>query len=146
MAEYLWLAASIVLFVLEALSYALVSIWFAFGAAAAMIAAFCGASVLWQWIVFVAVSAVLLLFTRNAVKRWLTPKIEKTNADSLIGEEGVVTETIDNLSAAGRVLVHAQSWRAKSEDGTVIEKGEIVCVVSLSGVTLGVVKKDNSEK
>ena len=47
MAEYLWLILSVVLFAVEAFTYALVSIWFAIGAAAAMVAAFCGADVLW---------------------------------------------------------------------------------------------------
>ncbi|HIV01937.1 MAG TPA: NfeD family protein [Candidatus Aphodoplasma excrementigallinarum] len=143
MAEYLWLILSVVLFAVEALTYTLVCIWFAIGAAAAMVAAFCGADVLWQWVIFAAVSAVLLLCTRNAAKKWLMPKkIEKTNADSLIGESGVVTERIDNLNAAGRIKVHGQSWRAKSEDDSIIEVGETVVVTALSGVTLTVRKKD----
>ena len=69
-------------------------------------------------------------------------KVEKTNADSLIGESGVVTERIDNLNAAGRIKVHGQSWRAKSEDDSIIEDGETVVVTALSGVTLTVRKKD----
>lgn len=144
MAEYLWLIASVVLFLVEAFTYALVSIWFAIGAAAAMVAAFCGADLLWQWIIFVAVSALLLLFTRNAAKKWLMPKkLEKTNADSLIGEVGVVKETIDNLNAAGRIAVRSQNWRAKSEDDSVIDEGETVVVTGLSGVTLTVKKKED---
>lgn len=141
MAEYIWLIVSVVLFAVEAFTYALVSIWFAIGAAAAMIAAFCGAGVLWQWVIFVVVSALLLLCTRNVAKKWLMPKIEKTNADSLIGEAGVVTETIDNLNAVGRISVRSQSWRAKSEDDTTIEKGETVVVTGLGGVTLTVKRK-----
>lgn len=143
MAEYLWLILSVVLFAVEAFTYALVSIWFAIGAAAAMVAAFCGADVLWQWVIFAGVSAVLLLFTRNVAKKWLMPKkVEKTNADSLIGETGIVTEQIDNLNAVGRIKVHGQSWRAKSEDDCGIAEGEPVVITALNGVTLTVRKKD----
>lgn len=106
-----------------------------------MVAAFCGANTLWQWIIFIAVSAVLLLFTRDAAKKWLTPKIQKTNIDSIIGEEGVVTEVIGGANQTGRVCVNSQSWRAKSAGDNTIESGETVIVEGVSGVTLTVRKK-----
>ncbi len=142
MAEYLWLAASVFLFIAEAFSTALVSIWFAIGAAAAMVAAFCGADVFLQWTIFVAVSALLLIFTRNAAKKWITPKIEKTNSESLVGEVGIVTEDIDNLTSRGRVEVKSQSWKAKSTDGNSITAGQTVVVEAIHGVTLEVKIKE----
>lgn len=145
MSEYVWLVISIVLFAVEAFSAALICIWFAFGAAAAMVAAFCGANTLWQWIIFIAVSAVLLLFTRDAAKKWLTPKIQKTNIDSIIGEEGVVTEVIGGANQTGRVCVNSQSWRAKSAGDGTIESGETVIVEGVSGVTLTVRKKQQKK-
>lgn len=143
MAEYMWLVASILLFVAEAITTTLVSIWFAIGAAAAMVAAFCGADVFVQWVIFIAVSALLLIFTRNAAKKWLMPKIEKTNSESLVGEVGIVTEDIDNLTSKGRVEVKSQSWKAKSDDGKEIASGQKVVVVAIHGVTLEVKIKED---
>ena len=56
----LWLAAMIVLLIVEGLAPGLVSIWFALGALAAMIAAMMGAPVWLQVVWFVLVSVVAL--------------------------------------------------------------------------------------
>lgn len=139
MSEYIWLVLSVILFIVEALSYALVSIWFAIGAAAAMIAAFCGLSILWQWIIFIAVSSLLLIFTRKSAKKWLMPKIEKTNSESTIGAVGVMELGIENEYDFGRAKIGSMSWRVKSFDGSSIEKGERIMVKEINGVTLSVI-------
>ena len=145
MAEYLWLIASVLLFAVEAITTTLVSIWFALGAAGAMIAAFCGADVLVQWIIFIAVSAILLIFTRKAAKKWLFPKIEKTNSEGLVGEAGLVVEEIDNIASKGRVEIMGQSWKAKSEGGEKIAVGNKVVIKEIKGVTLIVSEKQKED-
>ena len=37
----------------------------------------------------------------------------KTNAESLIGKQAIVTEEVDNLMAAGTVSVDGQEWTAR---------------------------------
>lgn len=135
-AEFIWLIIAIVLFVIEGFTYTLVSIWFGIGAAAAMVAAFCGADLIWQLVVFIIVSALLLLFTRRFAKRLLAGKGEATNADSLVGKTAVVSETIDNLRSTGSVSVSGQTWSASSADDTVIEAGEHVWIEKIRGVHL----------
>ena len=87
---YIWLAVLIVSILVEAGTMGLVSIWFAAGALAAWVLAMLGVGELVQCAVFVAVSALLLIFTRPLVKKYLTPKIQPTNVDAVIGREGVV--------------------------------------------------------
>ena len=59
-----WLIGIVVLLVIEALTLGLTTIWFAGGALAAFIACVAGGSLVLQIILFVAVSLVLLFFTR----------------------------------------------------------------------------------
>ena len=69
----------------------------------ALIANFCGANILVQAALFVGVSFAALLLTRPLVKKFSTPKIQRTNIDRIIGERAIVTEEIDNLRAIGVV-------------------------------------------
>ncbi|MGN1094801.1 MAG: NfeD family protein, partial [Eubacteriales bacterium] len=59
-----------------------------------------------------------------------------TNSDALIGEEAVVTDRISNLENKGLVKIRGQVWSAKSADGDIIEKDNIVSVISIEGVKL----------
>lgn len=65
----------------------------------------------------------------------------RTNAQTLIGEEAVVLEPIDNLQSQGRVMIHGQEWAARSVDEKeTFEKDAVVRVQSISGVKLMVTR------
>ena len=65
----------------------------------------------------------------------------KTNVDSLIGKQAKVTENISNIDDTGAAVVNGQEWTARNiVPGEVIEAGEIVEIVEISGVKL-IVKK-----
>lgn len=137
MAELIWLIIAVVFFVVEALTYGLVSIWFALGAVVTMIATFCGVDeIIWQLVIFLVSSAVLLLFTRKFFKRFLYRKAEKTNADSLVGQQAVVTEPIDNIAGKGAVKVDGKEWSARTKSGALVEVGKYVTVLEIQGVKL----------
>ena len=80
----IWLAAMIVLLIVEGIAPGLVSIWFAFGAFAAMIASLLHASLTVQLICFVVVSFASLCLTRPLVKKYVNAKVQPTNADAII--------------------------------------------------------------
>lgn len=132
----LWTAAIVVFCIAEGASFNLVTIWFAFGAVGALIAAMAGASFLVQLIVFVLLTAILLAATRPLVKKRLKPKEEKTNADRVIGKRGFVTEDISPEKFAGKAKVCGQVWSAVSADGGYIHTGKAVEVVRIEGVKL----------
>jgi len=129
----MWLAAAIVLGIIEGLTYALVSIWIAAGAVAAAIAGVCGLSVTMQWAVFVIVSIIMLAVTRPFVKKIAVKNIP-TNSDRIIGELGAVIEKVDPITRTGQIKVMGQIWSAKSENNSVIGEGESVEVVEIVGV------------
>lgn len=112
----------------------LVSIWFAAGSLVAGIAAMLNAALWLQIILFLVVSCTLLAALFPLVKKFLRPKIEKTNVDAVIGSRGYVTEDIDNLQAVGQVKLGGMYWTARSENGQIIPRGTLVEVDRIEGV------------
>ena len=133
-AATIWFVVGGILAIIEAVTLGLICIWFAGGAVGAAIAAMLGASPLVQIIVFLVVSAVLVAVTRPIAKKRFNNKTEKTNVDALIGQTGVVEEKITSESS-GQVKADGKVWRAISESGE-IEKGSVVVIKSIKGVTI----------
>ena len=116
---------------------ALVSIWFCFGALAAMFAAMAGMSFTIQMVIFIAVSVVLLIFTKPFAKKLLNGRIEATNAPALIGKYGIVTEEINNIEAVGAVKIDGKIWTARSSDEReIIKEGAEVKILDIQVVKL----------
>lgn len=131
-----WIVALIAFVIIEALTAQLLTIWFAVGSVAALIAEMLGADVWLQWTVFVAVSAVVLIATRPFVKKLTKQKLQPTNADRCIGEIAVVTEKIDNIAGKGAVKVNGIEWSARTQSGETVESGNTVRVIKIDGVKL----------
>ena len=129
-----WLILLVIFLVAEAGTVALVSLWFAAGALAALVAALLGGGMLWQMGMFLLVSAGLLLALRPWAKRYLNPKITPTNVDSVIGSAGLVTSEVDNVKATGQVKLGAMEWTARSTSGDPIPAGTMVTVDRIEGV------------
>lgn len=137
----IWLAAAGVLALIEALTLGLTSIWFAGGAVAAGVAAFFGASLPAQILLFLLVSLALVLVTRPIAQKKLRIGREKTNVESIPGKTAIALEDFPRYGK-GQVSLEGQVWSAAAADGSQhIQKGEPVRVVEVSGVTLKVVKE-----
>ena len=133
----LWLILVVVFAVLEGVSVALTSIWFAAGALVALFVSFVVPTLWVQALVFAVVSLVALLLMRPLAQKMMQPKGKvPTNADRILGREGVVTETVDNLAATGQVKVAGQVWTARSAEEERIFAGETVKVLRIDGVKL----------
>ena len=131
-----WLLIAFVLLAIEFATMGLTTIWFAGGALAAFAAGMIGCGLPVQVGVFVAVSILLVLFTRPLAAKYLNQRTTRTNVDSLYGKTGVVTDRIDNREAVGMVKVDGVSWSARSADGRVIPAGATVRVEKVQGVKL----------
>ena len=132
----IWAAAIVVFLIVEAATVGLASIWFAIGALAALISALFGAPVWMQVAWFVIVSGVTLYFTRPLAKKYVNARRQPTNADRLIGMEGIVLERIDNIAATGAVAIDGKHWTARSADGEPVEAGSLVVAKAIEGVKL----------
>lgn len=132
-----WLVLLIVCIVIEAFTLGLTSIWFAGGALVAIFVTLLHAPIFVQVILFFLVSLLMLFFTRPLAVKYFNRDRIKTNVESMVGRQAIVTGGIDNLQSVGRVTVNGQEWSARSSDDTVrIPEGAVVCVVAISGVKL----------
>ena len=136
-----WLIAMVMLILIEICTLGLTTIWFAGGSLVALVASLVGANFAIQVILFFVVSFVMLFFTRPIAMKHFNNQREKTNVDSLIGNEGRVKVAIDNFAGEGMVILHGQEWTARSVDGERIPDGCSVIVKEIQGVKLMVAKK-----
>ena len=142
---FVWLVIAVVLGISEAATVALVSIWFAIGAVAAMVPAYFNAPFWVQILVFILVSALCFVFTRPFFKKIIRVNKQPTNVDRLVGQEGVATDDIENIECRGKVFISGLTWSARSETGELIPQGAVVTVKKIEGATL-VVKRKNFEE
>ena len=132
-----WLIIFVACIVIEIITMGLTTIWFAAAALVCGICAGFGMPFLPQMIIFIVISLVLILFTRPIAMKYFNRDRVKTNAESLIGKQAIVTTQIDNLRATGQVTVSGQEWTARSsEDGTIIPQGAVTEVLAINGVKL----------
>ncbi|MBO5454381.1 MAG: NfeD family protein [Clostridia bacterium] len=139
---YLWLIVIIVTGITEAVTSAIVSIWFTVGAIFAFLASLIYIDPVWQFMIFIVVSILALIISKPLVKKKLLTRKVPTNADRVIGKIAVVTEKIDNISATGQVKVDKMIWSAKSKNGEIIDEGCTVMVSEIKGVNLIVKNKE----
>lgn len=134
----LWIIVMVAAVLVEATSFALLSIWFAVGALAALVAAILGAGTGVQIGVFLAVSVILLAATRPLLKKFMPKKYIPTNGELDLGKTAVVIERIDGMAGTGRVRLEGVDWGAVSADGSVIEDGVSVTVIAKGAAYLTV--------
>lgn len=138
---WIWIGLTVAFVIIEAATVQLVTIWFAIGSVAGLIACAAGLEIWIQFLIFAVVSAVALAVTRPFVKKFTKGRKQPTNSDRLIGREAIVTEPISNELSKGAVKIGGLEWTARTVDGSFAEKGERVTVLSIEGAKL-LVKKE----
>jgi len=129
-----WLILMVVFLAAEATTVTLISLWFAAGAIAAMAVSLTGVGIGFQITVFLAVAVLSLTALRPLLRKYVTPRLSKTNVDSVIGSTGRVTIAIDNVAAEGQVKLGAMYWTARSTTGDSIPEGTLVRADRIEGV------------
>ena len=134
-AEIVWFGLLLIFLIVEAACpIHLVSIWFAAGSLVAMIVSFLGGPVWLQITLFVVVAGAMVALLWPFIRKFLNPKLVKTNVDAIIGSRGIVTETVDNTAAVGRAKIGPMEWTVRSTSGDVIQVGTVVTVDRIEGV------------
>lgn len=131
---WIWLAIMAVTVIIEIVTLDLVSIWFAFGAVIPFIlSAIGGIAIEIQIAVFVAVSALLIIFLRkNAQKLLFKNMNQKTNVDAFEGKKVRLLEDTD-FEHNGSVKINDVTWTAISESGELIKAGQLVEIKKVDG-------------
>ena len=110
--------------------------WFGIGALLSMVVSiFAPENIILQCSVFVISSVILLLLTKPIVNKF-TKKDKKleTNAYSIIGKKGIVTQDINNTLGVGQKKIANEVWSAKTENDIPIPKGIEVNIIKIDGV------------
>ena len=130
----IWLVIAGVCLVIEIMTAGFLVFWLAIGALISMIVSLFTDSILIQTAVFVISSAILIFATKPFVKKFAKTKNVKTNAFSIIGQNGIVTKEIDSINAKGQVKIDGETWSAVGKDDMDIPKGTEVEVLEIKGV------------
>lgn len=130
----IWLVIAGVCLVIEIMTTGFLVFWLAIGALISMVVSLFTDSILIQTAVFVISSAILIFATKPFVKKFAKTKDVKTNAFSIIGQNGIVTKEIDSINAKGQVKIDGETWSAVGKDDMDIPKGTEVEVLEIKGV------------
>ena len=135
---HIWLSAGIILAILEVFTPG----FFIVGIGVSLvITALPAALGLPFWVQLLVCGVMILIFfllVRPLVMKIPHSDSKKTGTAALMGEEGIVVETITRIEG-GRVKVGGEVWKAKSDE--TIEKDSLVIVTGVEGVTLNVRRK-----
>ena len=135
-----WLVVFLLAIFIELMTSDLVSVWFGGSSIITMILACFKVHWAIQLGVFLIVAALLLYLTRPIVKKRLSGKDSRTNADSLIGSEIIITKDI-SLYSPGEGKVRDITLTCKVENDIVISANEIAIIKQIKGNHLIVEKK-----
>lgn len=127
-----WGIVTAIALVVEFITADLITIWFAAGGLTTLLVVALAPNLplIWQLIIFVGVSVLLLLCTRKICLRLLQSNEAKTNSDSLIGTKFVV-ENIDNDHTYHKFK--GIDWRVYAIDGETLEVGAEFEICKISG-------------
>lgn len=139
-----WLAIMVVCLLVEISTMGLTTLWFAGGALLAALVSIVGGPLWLQILVFLVASIVLLIFTRPIAMKYFNKNRIKTNVDSIIGKQAIVTEAIDNIKGKGQIVADGMEWTARSVGDVLIEEGSVVTIVEIKGVK-AIVKEEKGE-
>lgn len=123
----------------EIITAELVAVWFIPSSLVSMILAFFEVPIWVQWLVFIVMSAALLVLAFRFLRKILLKNLgnKKTDTDILIGKLARVEEDIDNAEMQGAVKIDGKIWSARMvDDSESAQKGEFVIVEYISGVKL----------
>lgn len=136
----IWLIASGIMLILEVFTVSFFLFFPGIAAFVAFICAIVGLSMEVQVVVFIVSTILMIVFIRPIVTRFFKTKHITMNSKSVIGKNGIVLKTINNIHKTGQVKVAGEVWSAVSSDDETIEVDAMVIVESIDGVKL-VVKK-----
>jgi len=131
--HWFWVALTVIFTIIEVFTMGLTTIWFAISALVMVFLSFLRIPLVYQILIFLVISAVLLFFTRPiAIKKMKIGKV-KTNVDSLAGKCALVTKKITEFDR-GEVKINGLFWTARTEDGSTLTQGSKCEIVRIEGV------------
>ena len=135
----LWFGIIVLTLIIESQTADLVAIWFAPAAFVALILSFFSLQFWVQFGVFIGITVIGLILSFALIRPMMKKcnKVEKTNAEAMVGKLAHVEEDIDNSIPKGVAKINGQLWTARMEDPAAIAvKGDWVEIIRVEGSKL----------
>ena len=138
---WFWLSVMVVCVLIEALTLALTSVWAAIAALIMIFVSQTGLPFKWQLLLFLVLTIALIVTTRPFAVKKLKLGKNKTNVNSLVGQEVLVVKKISpfqkgEVKAKNGVIWTAQN--ADSQSSSEISEGTVCTIEKIDGNTLSV--------
>ena len=133
---------STALVIIEIITVGFAALCLAIGAVGAAVASCFTDSLVWQITVFAVFTLISFIYVRPFMLKFLSRKKDspKSGVEALIGRTAIVEEDIVAETNSGRIAIDGDRWKAVSEDGNNIMKGEKVVVLKVDSIILTVRK------
>lgn len=139
--SWIWVGVFAVLLAIEVATRGLTTIWGAVSAFVMVFISRTGMGIGWQLLLFLSITLVLLFMTRPVAVKKLKVGETKTNVETMIGDEVLVTKAIGRFEKGEARSRNGVIWSATGIGGSEIEKGAVCTVKSVEGNTLTVEKE-----
>ena len=132
----IWIFIAIVFVILELITTTFFLVWFGVASLISAILNYFGFDINVQILVFIIVSAVLILSTREFANKITPENDKKTTSQRLIGKRAKVLRKVDNNTYIVRVA--GEEWSAHTNDS--IDVDDTVKVVGINSIILVIEK------
>jgi membrane protein implicated in regulation of membrane protease activity len=139
----IWIIIALVLFVLELFTPGFYVMSVGLGCFLSAFASALSLGFVAQLIVLSAGSLASIFLLRPVLLRFQGDG-KKSGVEALIGCEAIVVESICKAKNQGRIQVGGENWKARSTDGKDIDKGTVVLIQEIKGVTALVLIKETT--
>lgn len=134
--SWIWLGILILCLIIEGATWGLTTIWAAIAALPMIFIARTGLKFQWQVLIFVTLTLILLISTRPFAIKKLKNGKEKTNVNTMVGEEVLITKEISEFQKGEAKAKNGIIWSAKSSGNNLIKKNSICIIKEVQGNTI----------
>ena len=138
---WFWLSVMVICVLIEALTLALTSVWAAIAALIMIFVSQTGLPFKWQLLLFLVLTIALIVTTRPFAVKKLKLGKNKTNVNSLVGQEVLVVKKISPFQKGEVKAKNGVIWTAQNADpqsSSEIPEGTVCTIEKIDGNTLSV--------
>lgn len=139
-----WLIAAAILVIIELLTNTFAAFCLVGGCVLALVASLIGFGIEVQLVAAAIGSVIAFIAFKPLIKKQALARHNRenlSNMDALIGRVTVVDEPVGEHTP-GRIIIDGDNWQAVSADGTAMEKGAKVKVLSYDSIILTVARAE----
>ena len=142
---WIWLGILVVLLIIEAATMGITTIWGAISALIMIFVSKTGMGIHWQVLLFLVMTLALLFTTRPLLVKKLKLGRVRTNVDSMLLQEVVVTKTVSRFDKGEAKSRNGVIWTVASNEENDIPVGTVCTVKAVEGNTLIIKRKEEKK-